>query len=189
MGRRRRSVIEAFLLTGGRSARMGRDKASLPIGGEAQAARIVRLLREIDVRATILGKEAIDGAGFLADDDSVRSPLDALRRVRPTAEFALVLSCDLPRFDPALVAALAARIGDADAAVPFVDGFRQPMVALYRRRAFDLLPDEGCPTDWLAPLNVRIVDEAELRSSGLDPATTRGANTPDELRALVEDAG
>ncbi|RYG46473.1 molybdenum cofactor guanylyltransferase, partial [bacterium] len=32
-------MIEAAVLTGGRSRRMGRDKAALPIGGEGQAVR------------------------------------------------------------------------------------------------------------------------------------------------------
>lgn len=182
-------MIEAFLLTGGRSQRMGRDKASLPIDGEAQAERIVRLLSGVGIATTALGKTPVAGArALLADDDSVRGPLDALRRVRPEAEFALVLSCDLPRFDPALAAVLRDRIGEADAAVPLVDGFRQPMVALYRRRAFAHVPEEGCPTDWLTPLDVRLVPEEELRAAGVDPASTRGANTPDELRALVGDA-
>ena len=162
---------------------MGRDKATLPVDGEAQAARIVRLLREAGVSTTALGKAAVEGASFLPDDATVAGPIDALRRFRPAQEFAFVLSCDLPRFDAGLVEVLAGAIGDADAAAPFVDGFRQPMVALYRRRAFDCIPEDArCPMDWLKALDSVLVDEAEL---GDLASATRGANTPEELAALT----
>lgn len=162
---------------------MGRDKASLLIDGEAQAARIVRLLAEAGVSTTVLGKAPIPGAGFLADDETVGSPIDALRRFRPSAEFVFVLSCDLPRFDSRLVGVLVEAIGEAQAAAPFVDGFRQPMVALYRRSAFDRLDEDArCPMDWLKALDPVLVDEATL---GNLAHATRGANTPEELAALV----
>lgn len=177
-------MIEAVLLTGGASRRMGRDKASLPIGGEAQAARIVRLLAEAGVSTTVLGKSPVEGAAFLADDASVRGPIDALRRFRPTFDAVFVLSCDLPRFDARLVSVLRETLGDALAAAPFVDGFRQPMVALYRREAFGRIPDDArCPMDWLKSLDPVLVGEGAL---GELANATRGANTPEELAALME---
>ncbi|CAN5405705.1 hypothetical protein BH11ARM2_BH11ARM2_27970 [soil metagenome] len=178
-------MTEAFLLTGGRSVRMGRDKAVLEIDGEAQAARMVRLLTEAGISTTILGRTQVPGANLLEDDETVKGPLDALRRARPTAETAFVASCDLPRFDARLVEVLQERIGDADAAIPFVDGFRQPLVGLYRSSAFESIPVGGCPMDWLNILDVRLVTEDELKAAGVAPETTRGANTPEEWLALV----
>ena len=162
---------------------MGRDKATLPIEGEAQAARIVRLLSEAGVPTTVLGKTSVDGAAFLEDDESVSSPVQALRRFRPASEFTFVLSCDLPRFDARLVAFLLSKIGGASAVAPFVDGFRQPMVALYRREAFNRIPaDARCPMDWLNALDPVLLDETAL---GTLANATRGANTPEELAALT----
>lgn len=181
-------MIEALLLTGGRSRRMGRDKASLPVGGEPQGERIVRLLAEAGVSTTVLGKAPVAGARLFPDDGTVQGPLDALRRFRPEG-LAFVLSCDLPRFDARLVAVLHERLGDHEAVAPFVDGFRQPMVALYRREAFAKIPVEGCPMGWLSALDVRLVDEAELVAAGVHPDATRGANTPEELASLTSRAG
>ena len=162
---------------------MGRDKATLPVDGEAQASRIVRLLSAVGVGTTVLGKAAVEGAAFLRDDATVAGPIDALRRYRPKEEFAFVLSCDLPRFDAGLVAVLTKAIGRKDVAAPFVDGFRQPMVALYRRTAFDRIPsDARCPMDWLESLDSVFVDEDAL---GALANATRGANTPEELAALL----
>ena len=178
------SPIEAVLLTGGASRRMGRDKATLPVDGEAQAARIVRLLAEAGIATTVLGKAAVPGAAFLPDDETVRSPIDALRRFRPESDLVLVLSCDLPRFDARLADRLNQAIGAADAVAPFVDGFRQPMVALYRRGAFDRIPDDAsCPMGWLNVLDPTLVDEAAL---GDLADATRGANTPEEMARLVD---
>ena len=163
---------------------MGRDKATLPVDGEAQAARIVRRLAEADVPTTVLGRAPVEGAAFFPDDETVTGPIEALRRFRPKADLAFVLSCDLPRFDAALVSALASRLGEARAAAPFVDGFRQPMVALYRREAFGRIPDDAtCPMGWLNALDPVLVDEAEL---GPLANATRGANTPEELSALLD---
>ena len=184
VGRYRVAMIEAVLLTGGASRRMGRDKATLPIDGEAQAARIVRLLSEAGIATTVLGKAPAPGAEFLVDDETVHGPIDALRRFRPKSEFAFVLSCDLPRFDARLVSVLRDAIRTADAAAPFVDGFRQPMVALYRRAAFDRIPEDAiCPMGWLNALDAVLVDEAAL---GDLADATRGANTPEELARLVD---
>jgi len=180
-------MVQAVLLTGGRSVRMGRDKAALPIGGETQAERIVRLLREANIATTVLGKEPVKGASLLRDDETVRSPLEALKRFRPSASLVLVLSCDLPLFDPRLARVLHDHLGDSDAAVPYVDGFRQPLVALYRSSAFAFIPSATCPMDWLDSLDVRLVGEDELQRSGVHPNATRGANTPEELTALIGD--
>jgi molybdopterin-guanine dinucleotide biosynthesis protein A len=180
-------MVEAVLLTGGRSVRMGRDKAAIPLGGETQAERIVRLLGEAGIETTVLGKEPVPGAPLLPDDETVRSPLEALRRFHPRAPLVLVLSCDLPLFDPRLATVLQQRLGDADAAIPFVDGFRQPLVGLYRSAAFAAIPNVTCPMDWLDRLKVNLVSEDDLKDAGVDPNATRGANTPEELSALIGD--
>lgn len=180
-------MVEAVLLTGGRSVRMGRDKAAIPLGDETQAERIVRLLTEAGIGTTVLGKEPVRGASFLGDDETVRGPLEALRRFRPSEPSVFVLSCDLPLFDARLVTVLQDRLGDADAAIPFVDGFRQPLVGLYQSVVFDAIPDATCPMDWLDRLSVRYIDESELEAAGVHPDSTRGANTPEELTRLVGD--
>jgi molybdopterin-guanine dinucleotide biosynthesis protein A len=183
-------AIEAVILTGGGSRRMGRDKATLPIDGKAQAQRIVEALLAIEVCVTTLGREPTPGAAFIADDEEFAGPIAALSRFEPRAAKVFVASCDLPRFDARLVSILDGCM-DGDACVPVSDGFRQPLCALYSRSALAELPDlvrDGlrCPTKWLDRLRVRLVPEDELRQLGGDPNWTRGANTPEELARLIE---
>lgn len=182
-------LIEAAVLTGGQSRRMGEDKASLQINGVPQAERIVRSLRAAGIEVTTLGRAPVEGASFLADEEEFRGPLAALARFKPTADAVFVSSCDLPRFDASLVRFLADRLGGHESAVPFVDGYRQPLCALYRRSAWDKLPTERqCAMGWLEALDVVLVSEQELLDAGVSPASTRGANSREELDRVLNEA-
>jgi molybdopterin-guanine dinucleotide biosynthesis protein A len=182
-------TLEAIVLTGGQSRRMGQDKAKLPIAGVPQAERIVRQFRDADIPATVLGREAVPGARFLRDQSEFGGPIAALSAYEPQADLIFVASCDLPQFDVKLVDFLQQRIGAADACAPEVDGFRQPLCALYTAKAFRKLEnlEDQCAMGWLNALTAVIVPEEELEKAGLRPAAARGANTPEELAQALEE--
>lgn len=171
--------IEAVILTGGASRRMGMDKASILIEGEPMAARIARLLTAEGIPVTICGREPIAGYSFLPDSETFAGPLSALARFEPTVELVLVASCDLIGFDPAIVSILASRIADHDAAVPTLEGRLQPLCALYRPTAFAHAGElvrlgEKRVMRWLDLLDVLSIDD-------IDPTWLRNANTPQDL--------
>ena len=180
-------MIEAVVLTGGKSRRMGVDKARLFVDGEPQAERMVRLLSERGLPVTTLGREPTAGAAFIPDPEEFPGPITALKRFQPKKPWVFVSSCDLPRFDAALIDLLKERIGSQAAAVPVVDGWRQPLCALYRADAFATLRGlEGqCAMSWIDALDVVYVSEEELLRAGLSPNVTRGANTPEELEQVL----
>ena len=91
--------IEAILLTGGASRRMGVDKAALTVGGMPLGEKIARELAKTCDRVTVLGKHPIPGLEFLADEGDYEGPLLALSRFKPTRQHVFVASCDLPLFD------------------------------------------------------------------------------------------
>ncbi|MBX3117467.1 MAG: molybdenum cofactor guanylyltransferase [Fimbriimonadaceae bacterium] len=192
--------IEAIVLTGGASSRMGEDKAGLTVGGEPQAKRIADIIAATGHRVTILGRSPIHGHNFLADAEEFRGPLAALSRYDPFSEFVFVASCDMPRFDPRIVPVLRTGIDSAsgeaqnegvfDAAMPVIGGKMQPLCALYRRTAFLKIPEvvsagKASLMSWLDLLNVRPFEAAELRSEGLDPHCVHSANTPEEFQGLT----
>jgi molybdopterin-guanine dinucleotide biosynthesis protein A len=166
---------------------MGRDKAELPVEGVPQAQRIAHILTAEGIKVTVLGRRPVPGADFLPDAEEFAGPLRALAHFRPTSPYVFVASCDLPRFDPRLVQVLREKIGSADAAVPVVDGFRQPLCALYRGAAFDRLEriEDACAMAWLEAIQTRLVDEDELALAGLGPSVARGANTPEEFERAI----
>ena len=170
---------------------MGVDKATLLVDGRPMALRIAEDLDRHGYSPTVLGREPIQNYPLILDEEKFSGPVAALAKFRPKAAAVFVTSCDLPLFDARLVDILAAKLSAHDAAVPFVDGFRQPLCALYRSTAFELLshlePEDQCPMGWLDRLNIRLVTEQELEHEGISPSVTRGANTPEELARLLSE--
>jgi molybdenum cofactor guanylyltransferase len=171
--------IEAVLLTGGASRRMGSDKSKLSIGGEPLAVRICRLLSEAGLPVTVSGRERIDGYAFLADAEEFAGPLGALARFKPSRDLVFVVSCDLPGFDAQIVSELAQSINGYEAAIPIVDGKLQPLCALYTDSAFDAARalaagGEKRVMQWVEGLNIVAVET-------LRPESLSNVNTPEQL--------
>ncbi len=126
------------LLTGGASRRMGRDKATIDVGGTTLAARAARVLRAVcdpvvEVGSGVSGLEAVredpPGAGPLAALLTGARVLDA--RVGGSAPV-LLFACDLPFVEPALLRLLAEWPDANDrAVVPVVGGRHQYVCARY----------------------------------------------------------
>lgn len=185
-------TVEAVLLSGGLSKRMGADKAALLVSGGPMGVRIARRLSEAGYEVTVLG--SLSGASFreVADRFPGSGPLAALSSFQPQAEFVFVSSCDIPLFDAAVVKLLLNAIGDADAAIPVVQGRLQYLCGLYRSSSFRVLPELVASGErrlgaWVNGLRTRLLSEDEISSQGLDPRCVMGANTPEELAALLEE--
>jgi molybdopterin-guanine dinucleotide biosynthesis protein A len=181
--------IEAVILAGGQSRRMGADKAVLDWQGEGLAARTARLLLEAGHPVTILGGAPIPGTRHMPDEREHEGPLAALAGFRPEREAVFAAACDLPLFDARLVQVLSPFLEDAEAAVPLLEGRLQPLAALYRSSAWSALraarkERKGSAMAWLDRLRVRQVTEDEWAVGGVSPYALRGANTPEELRYL-----
>jgi molybdopterin-guanine dinucleotide biosynthesis protein A len=137
------------VLTGGRSTRMGSDKALLPIDGVAMAVRVARVLRAAgaaEVRCIGGDKGALTALGLdvVADEHPGEGPLGALITALSALAHPIVVlaPCDLVAPDPAVASALLAALFDApaaDAAIPVVGGVRQPLDGAYRRACLPAL--------------------------------------------------
>lgn len=152
--------------------------------------RIARSLEERGYDVTILGSIPSDGFRQLPDADPFAGPLVAVSNFQPDRDFVFVCSCDIPLFDSRLVETLVNRIADFDATIPSIDGRLQPLCALYTaeslRTANELVLDgERRVMAWIRRLRYLEVGESSLTESGLDPRCVIGANTPEELDALL----
>jgi molybdenum cofactor guanylyltransferase len=133
----------------------------------------------------------LEGCEFLPDEKDFRGPLSAIGRFTPQADFVFVASCDLPRFNARLVPFLRERIGEAGAAAPLVNGYRQPLCALYSASAFAGIPDvlrqdHACAMAWLDSVPHVLVPEEEIAAAGIDPQSAQGANTKQELAEMLQ---
>jgi len=135
VGDRLQPVHAGLLLTGGQSSRMGRDKASIVIGGASLAERAAAALRSAATRLVCVGPEA--GTGFPAINDPGQGPLAAFdegcRWLRNKGHDGpvIVLACDMPLVGADVIKRLIFMRRGADAAVPIANGMLQPLAAVY----------------------------------------------------------
>ena len=126
--------IEAFILAGGASRRMGTDKSQLRIEQQTFTERITETLLQITDLVTIVGRNdaRLPGVPDIYPQwgalGGLHAALTACRR-----EWAVVVACDLPFVTPELFQHLANLRLDHEAVVPLQqDGRAQPLSALYR---------------------------------------------------------
>ena len=134
--------ITALVLAGGQARRLGGGKALLDVGGSSLLRRALELAHAVSDDVLLApgprGYRAA-GARVVADEPVAPGPLGGLLAGLAAArhEWLLLLPCDLPFGDAALVAALAQRAAHTPCdAVLLHDAFGlQPFHGLYRRRA------------------------------------------------------
>ena len=182
-------MTTAVLLTGGRSARHGAEKASVTIEGRTVLERMLAELDRAQVQVTVLGTDPVEGRAFQKDEHEHAGPAAALKRFRPTTGIVFVASCDLPLFRAELVAVLRDKIQSHDAAIPTIAGRQQYLCALYKRNAFEkwAATEGDSMQDLVKAINTIEVSESELEQSGIDPRWVRGFNTPEELSDLLRE--
>jgi molybdopterin-guanine dinucleotide biosynthesis protein A len=189
--------VAAFVLAGGKSTRMGADKAFVILDGRTLLARALELARTVSCDVRIVGG-AEKFAGFApVVEDVFRGcgPLGgihaALRASR--AELNLMLAVDVPLVPPALLWYLLAqaRGSDAIATVPRAGGGWQPLCAVYRPEFGDVA--ERALRDGHYRINVlfegvevQAIEEEELARAGFAASSFRNLNTPEELDAARE---
>ena len=134
---RRRAT--AVVLAGGKSSRMGCDKAMLSIDGVPMITRIVRQLERSFAEVLVCGGArdyAFLGHRAIPDRVPGRGPLMALASALEASshDLNLVAPCDVPDLPADLIARLVREARDADAAVPVTqDGHLEPLLAVYRK--------------------------------------------------------
>lgn len=181
----------AIVLAGGRSRRLGRDKAFQVLEGKTLLERAVVAVSQTARQVMVVkapGQE-LPPLPIRVDvvDDLVpgRGPLGGLYTglESTTAEVVCVVGCDMTFLDPPLLDTLVPLAQGQDAVVPRLDGGLQTLHALYRRTSLptirELLEAQGPGLhDLLALLNVYYVEVEDVdrwRRSCLN------VNTPADL--------
>jgi molybdopterin-guanine dinucleotide biosynthesis protein A len=143
-----------FVLAGGRSTRMGRDKALLPYRGSVLVDWIARQVRAAAGSAVIVGHPERYGAlgwpviGDLRPGCGPLAGIEAALAHSP-ADYNLIVACDLPGLSAPVLAELLAEAArcDCDCLVPASSGrLHEALCGVWRRRALTTVRrglDEG----------------------------------------------
>lgn len=192
MSDRRRAT--AIVLSGGRSVRMGEDKANLELSEQTLLSRVVQKLSLICPEVIIAGGEQslTDGFGpdvrWVADPSGSVGPLAGitagLRAARHDA--CLIVACDMPFLNPALLSHLIDRLGTFDAVVPISHGVSQYLHAAYSRSAAPaaqalLRLEARSVRELLVRLQVLYLSEEHCARFDPDGLSCFNMNTPADL--------
>lgn len=187
----------AVILTGGKSSRMGRDKAMLPVGGVPMARLLIERFRaagfDVAVSVDRAGRFPLEGETELPDAFPGEGPLNGLYSAfTRTSESAVFFTAtDLPGGDPALAKKLFSLLGEHDAClIRRADGRVETLFGVYARSCLPaaarcLKEGRRAVRAALEGLRVRWVEEAELPEWELE-RVLRNVNTPEEYAALGE---
>lgn len=138
--------LEAFILIGGRSSRLGTEKAFVALGGMTLTERAVDVVQHglAPERMTIVAGNAaqfpiqaiVADVPFIFDVYENRGPLGGLHAALAYARtpWIFVLACDYPFVSPELLSFLAQRRSDEFGAIlpEQEDGRLQPLCAFYK---------------------------------------------------------
>jgi len=196
--------LTGLILAGGRSTRMGRDKALLSYDGEPQLVRAQRLLASLCTRVLVsVRSDQIDvlrrselrsrfpALELVIDDPEDAGPVAGLLAAWHQAPSAalLVLAVDLPLVDESLLRLLleARDPGALATAFEHPDGTLEPLCTVWEPAAEPILRARARNSN----VSLRRVLESSTvkRIRPPDPAAIQSVNTPDddaELRGLTE---
>lgn len=130
-----------FVLTGGRSFRMGQDKALLPWRDSTLVEHVAACVRAAASTVTLIGapeRYGHLGLATLADRYRDCGPLGGICTAlqTTTADWNLIVACDMPGITADFLVDLlgAAESAECDCLLPVESG-RHPLCAVYHRRA------------------------------------------------------
>jgi molybdopterin-guanine dinucleotide biosynthesis protein A len=140
--------FSAVILAGGKSSRMGRDKAWLEIEGRSLLARQIQLVRDAGAdEVFISGRANADYSNFdcrvLHDRIVDAGPLGGIESalVASSSSLLLVLAVDMPKMQVQLLSRLASQCGERVGVVPRVNGKIEPLAAFYPKAAVGLIEE------------------------------------------------
>lgn len=189
--------ISAAIMAGGRSRRMGRNKALLRYRGRPLIDHVYEIVQTVfedvflvtndpglfDFLPCAKIPDRIPGKGPISGVDA------ALRHSRHP--YVLVVGCDAPFLSPALLELLAGKSEGADVVIPFGPKGPEPLCSVYGKGCLPLIDESIRKGDLkLVELATRLptreVSVAEVAT--VDPGfrSFRNINTPGEFRMLSE---
>lgn len=196
----------AIVLCGGKSSRMGRDKATLPFGPELMLQRVVRLVSQtVDPQFIVVVAASDQDIPTLPatvmvtrDQRPSRGPLEGiaagLRAMPDVVDAVYATSCDVPLLLPEFVNEMFERLGANEVAVPFDGQYHHPLAAVYRPRLLMLI-QAFLESDRLRPrflydqVPTAEVSVETLRAVDPNLLTLMNLNHPEDYHAALQKAG
>lgn len=192
--------VTGLILCGGRSRRMGRQKAFLPYGGTTIVQHLLSMATEMFNEVYLVTNEPEDFAhvceAVVKDILPHRGPLGGILSglLVATNPYAFVIACDMPLLTPRLIRQMAAKRHDTDVLVLSHPGGIEPLLGLYSKNCIRPLEESlfaGQPNihDFLSGLNVRVFEYRCNIQSASELPPYFNMNTPGDYSAVLTKSG
>ncbi len=187
--------VTGVLLAGGKSRRMGQDKAALQLAGKSLFDRSLQLLQQFFSTVIIAGDRP----------DLIRPNIPAIADIYPgsalgglhtglqaaATDWIFVAPCDMPYPDPRIVALLLENRAGVDAVVPRTPAGYEPVFALYHKNCLPqmeamLRQNQFRIYDFYQRIAIRYINPPELPTGW--QRSLININTPGDLSRLKEES-
>jgi molybdenum cofactor guanylyltransferase len=183
----------AIILAGGKSSRMGKNKALLPFNDKTNIERIRDELQSLfdDIILVTNNPESYEFLNLksVSDEFPGKGPLAGIHAGLMASDYEenIVVACDMPFVSAELASTLVQNLKHFDAIIPVIGGKQHPLFAAYQKRIVPEIKD--CLTEdrlrvihLLDNLNVRYLEENDLQvySDGSLEEIFFNMNVPEE---------
>jgi molybdopterin-guanine dinucleotide biosynthesis protein A len=187
--------VSAAIMAGGKSKRMGQDKAWIELDGEPLIKRVADVLAALADEVIIVANDPrYESLGLRVVRD--RWPQGgALGGIATgigaaTHDAVLVAACDMPFLSVAVWRVLLGHAGEADVVIPKIGGEWETMHALYTKTCVPqmvraIAENRLRVISFFDQVRVLPVEEPELRAADPTLRSFTNVNTPEELASAL----
>lgn len=181
--------ISSIILAGGKSKRMGTDKAFLKLNNKLLIDIAIELAEKVSDNIIISGTDnRLENYKYPVLKDVIPEigPVGGIYTCLSQAEndYSLVLSCDMPFVSMELVERIISKVNNEDIIVPFNNNYFEPLCALYHKRVLPIIKDMIANKNYklhnlILNSNYKALAFKELNC---DANAFRNFNTPEDLK-------
>lgn len=195
-----KSSVTAAIMAGGKSTRMGTDKAFVPLQGKPMIEHVLERVEGLGDETILIANEA-EKYSFLnlpifGDIYVNCGPLGGLHSALYHASFphVLVVACDMPWLNPQLLAFMLSLRHTADAIVPRWSKFPEPLHAVYGSQCLgpietNLQAKNLKLISFYAQVDVRYLDQTAISAFDPEGRSFSNVNTPEDLNSATSQSG
>jgi molybdopterin-guanine dinucleotide biosynthesis protein A len=189
--------ITGVILAGGKSSRMGQNKALMSLGGKRLVDRVMDVMRAVfDTLLMVTNTPEVYadlGVPMVPDVWSDKGSLGGIYSAlcHVTTPYCLVVACDMPFLQADVLRYLIRQTSDYDVVVPNVQQELQTLHAIYSQAC--RAPIERCLTanrlrivGFFPEVRVRTVTASELLPYDPQLLAFQNLNTPEEFRTAEQ---
>jgi len=195
--------ISAIILAGGRSKRMGKDKAFLTLGEKTFIRIIGERLSRYCTQIVVSGNKdkelyqsQLEGLTadilFVKDRHPYAGPLNGIASCMEFVnnEFVFIATCDTPLLEPALIPFFLKEIEECEGVIPVALQKQQFLNTLYRKKAIEkseklYLSGVRSLREWINELEIKQLPEEKLRKIDEKLYSYWSINTPADYTRLL----